>query len=162
MFNRASIISGILVLCTVGLVCAGVVAWRMHYMFMDYTITGSQFDEQKLKMVEERCTVAFPKGTRGLKMFYKGSSFTPGLAAKIQIPMQDQMAIEGELNMKTTKSVHVIDGPSTKVRWWNAETGMLLVDKKYMGGTDEMVQVHAILSKEGERLILYVECTPMY
>jgi hypothetical protein len=113
------------------------------------------FDSAALAMVQKETGIDLPDGSRGLRMFYDGtSSIDPSFVAKIQIPEAsgDELAkrIEQIRNHDGTVSSSLAD----KVTWWTPSNGVIRVQRQFNPRGD---YIRAILSQETNQLVLYVE-----
>jgi hypothetical protein len=121
----------------------------------DHELDETTFDAAALALVQRNTGIQLPDGSRGLNMFYQGSTcIDPSFVAKIQIPESSG----GELASRIKKIRHrrgAVSGSLTeKVPWWTPSSGTIRVQRQFNPGGD---YVRAILSQEEDRLVLYLE-----
>jgi hypothetical protein len=119
----------------------------------DYFLDESTFDHATVEMVQKDIGLRLPAGSRGLNMFYQGSTLDPAFVAQIEIPASAADELASRIK-KIREAGTISESLSKKVTWWNPAVGAVLVDRQSDPNGDYL---HLVLSREKERVVLYVE-----
>lgn len=119
-----------------------------------YHLDASTFDEASLDMIQEVTGIAFPDGTRGIRLAYFGDGLDPLLYAKVEIPAAENKSFHERLVELPTRrgGIHI---PEThKVDWWDSisEDSVLLARLFNHDGNGVSLKY----CFEGERWCLYI------
>jgi len=120
----------------------------------DRKLDQTTFDAAALALVQKETGVQLPRGSRGLNMFYQGSTLDPSFVAKIQVPDSSGDALAGRIKKIRSDNTTVGGSLTEKVTWWNPTNGTILVQRQHSPGGDF---VRVILVQEKDRLVLYLE-----
>ena len=120
----------------------------------DRHLDEDSFDAAALAIVQRHTGIQLPDGSRGLKMFYQGSTLNPAFVAKIQIPVASGDELAGRLEKIQSQNATVSGALTSKVTWWNPSSGVMRVQRQFTPGGDHVL---AILIQEKDRLVLYLE-----
>ena len=121
-----------------------------------YHLNEKSFDAQALRMVEDSIGFGLPKGTRGLHMFYVGSSIDPAFVAKVEIPTSEWETtvakIQGLEGIPHAGDNDVYNSLTGQVKWWSPTNRTVF--KRYY-------RVHCLVGvwccKEDAASVLYLE-----
>ena len=120
----------------------------------DRILDESTFDAATLAMVQQDTGIALPDGSRGLYMFYQGSTLDPSFVAKIQIPSATGDDLARRLEQLPNQDGMVNGSLTEKVTWWNPSGGIVRVQRQYNPNGNYL---RAILTQENDLLALYLE-----
>lgn len=136
-----------------------VAAWRLLPVLAfvrgpDYSLDEKTFDAEALAMVEKNTGLTLPPGTRGLNLFYKRFAIDPSFYAKVEIPGSSGEALAAQIGRIPDRSGSVSETITQTLPWWRPAEATTVVKRLYFENNDG---VQAILCKEGNRWILYLE-----
>jgi hypothetical protein len=119
----------------------------------DFELGEKSIDSATMKEIETDSGVALPIGAHGLNYFYK-APIDPGFAAKIEIPAGSKDEMIATLAKIKDEELHGDGGLGERFRWWVPKNPKKLIDRQSSDGTS---YIHAILTDEDARIILYLE-----
>ena len=120
----------------------------------DHHLDETTFDAAALALVQRDTGIRLPAGSRGLNMFYQGSTLDPSFVAKIQIPAASGDELAKQIEQIQSQTGTVSGSLTERVPWWNPTNGTIRVQRQSNPGGNYL---RAILSHEADRLILYLE-----
>ena len=127
---------------------------RLEDSTSDHKLDETTFDAKALALVQKDTGIQLPDGSRGLNMFYQGSTLDHSFVAKIQIPDSSGDELAGRIEKIRHENGTIGGSLTEKVSWWTPSTGTIRARRQFNPGGD---YVRAILSQEEDRLVLYVE-----
>lgn len=120
-----------------------------------FELDQTTFDADAMKMIRDDTGLVIPEGARGLNFAYK-PPIDPAFLARIEIPAESRQSVETQLAALRENRVKSIGGLATKIPWWQPTQGKVIVDKEVFYPSNGRA-LHAILTIEGESLILYID-----
>jgi hypothetical protein len=120
--------------------------------FVDYSANEDSFDAGKLRMIEQRTGITLPKGTRGLNLFYRGSSIDPAFLAKVEIPFSELDAMANQIN-KHEQTGTIDSTLMSRVTWWTPRASTVKSERRFLNDGD---YVQAYVCKEDSTGIVYI------
>ena len=121
--------------------------------YHDFELDAHSFDRKTMDMIETNIGFRLPQGTRGLNFFYK-APIDPSFVARIEIPTSAEAALLARLSSITNEDMHVMSAVGERFKWWTPSKGKVLIDRQRTGGD---TYYHAVLTDEGDRLLLYLD-----
>lgn len=119
-----------------------------------FELDQSTFDADAMKMIRDDTGLVIPEGARGLNFAYK-PPIDPAFLARIEIPAASRQSVEAQLAALKDNRVESSGGLATRIPWWKPTQVKVIVDKQVLYPNGK--SLHAILTIEGETLILYID-----
>ena len=153
MVSDGLIVWSSLVLVGLGLACGCDGRARM-----DQELDAGSFDANALAMIEQRTGLAFPSGSQGLHMFYRGDTIDPSFVAKVAVPRISSDAMLKQIEQLPDRAGEVSGSLTEKVKWWNPLESTVVIKRRYLRDGNG---VRVLLCREEEALVVYVEWIKM-
>lgn len=125
----------------------------------DYSLDEQHFTAASLKLVESKTGLSFPKGSRGLNMFYRGSQIDPSFAAKVKVPLEAEAAMRLQVTSIANVEISVSGKVFENLEWWRPSQGTILVERQFNG--PDGYYVHVILCSQQGDCVAYIEWASM-
>jgi len=121
--------------------------------YHNFELDEQSFDQETRQSIEKAIGFQLPTNARGLNYYYK-APIDPSFVARFEIPSTARGEMLRSLSAITNLDVHVVGAVSERVKWWTPKKGKILIDRQRINGES---YCHAILTDEGDRLILYLD-----
>jgi hypothetical protein len=116
------------------------------------------FDGETMHTIESMSSFTIPQGSRGLNFAYK-PPVDPGFAARLEIPALSRESVMKQIEGIEGQATVASGAPPLHVTWWLSKRENVLAEKQAFNGSGKSSKTgyhHAILTKEGAKLILYL------
>jgi hypothetical protein len=119
----------------------------------DFELDERSFGRDTIRMIERDSGITLPADARGLNFFYK-APIDPAFAAKIEIPAGSRSNVLARLSELKMEQIHVSGPLGPRFKWWTPAQAKVVIERQEMRTE---AYFHAILTEEGDRIILYLE-----
>lgn len=119
----------------------------------EFELDERSFGSDTIQMIEHDTGIDLATNAHGLNFFYT-PPIDPAFAAKIEIPADSRTNLLVQLSRMKAEEIHVSSALGPRFKWWTPAQGKVLFDRQEMRTEGYL---HAVLTEEGDRTILYLE-----
>ena len=120
----------------------------------EFELNENAFDSEAMQMIRTDTGLNLPDGVRGLNFRYS-PPIDPAFVARIEIPAESQDQVLKQIEAIPIQEINISGGPGEKVGWWPPPKELVIIDRHCHQSDGDYFR--AALSKEDNRIILYVE-----
>ena len=120
----------------------------------EFELDETSFDSEVMQTILTNTGLNLPEGAKGLNFRYS-PPIDPAFVARIEIPAESQDIVMKQIEAIRVQEINISGGPGEKVNWWPPPKEFVIIDRQCF--QPDGCYFRAALSKEDERIILYVE-----